>query len=155
MKSALFVVAALVLCACTPAPSPSGAPATPQVADALDLQPLANVDMQGLNGELGCSFNVGQDTLLLAMGFVAAQEPAEAAVKRRDVAVKLIATKAGGYDVIVEGATSFATDGLTVEVRTGTQIPTTHEQVEYNATLTARDGEGGERAYEGVWVCGP
>jgi hypothetical protein len=107
-----------------------------------------------LGGELSCSFRAGEQLLLLASGIVASQERSEALIKRDDAVVEMTASEPGGYDAMVDGET-FAADRLTIEVRTGAENPTGGEQVEYSATLSARDGAGGERVYEGTWSCGP
>lgn len=158
MKYLIGASLIMLACACSPAPSTDGAPETP-VADVregaeLELQPLVGEDTRGrLSGELGCSFNVGDETLLLAMGFVDRSATAEALVKRNGAVVLLPATATGGFGGLGDGET-FAAEGLTAVVALGAAIETGTEETRNAATLTARD-ESGERAYEGTWNCGP
>ncbi len=148
----------LLACACSPAPT-TEAPEAPvtdvRVGSELELQPLVGAETRGrLTGELGCSFAVGSDVFLLAMGNVDRAALSEALVKANGEVVQLPAAEPGGYDGMVEGET-FAGGGLSAEVRTIARNETGTEEVAYNATLLARDGAGGERAYEGTWSCGP
>lgn len=158
MKYLIGAGVLMLACACSPASAPSEAPETPvtdvRAGAELELQPLVGEDTRGrLSGELGCSFSVGDETMLLAMGFVDPAATAEALVKRSGVVVQMPATATGGYDGLVDGET-FTADGLSVEVRPGAAIETGTEEVRQSATLTARDASG-ERSYEGAWTCGP
>ncbi|HRO03323.1 MAG TPA: hypothetical protein PLS69_06935 [Terricaulis sp.] len=153
MKNLAFAACALVLAlaACgpeaqTPAPGP-GAPA-------LALQALSGADIEGrLGGELGCSFTANGDVLLVAMGDVNPGAYSEALIRREGEVLLLPALSAGGYDAMVETA-AFATGAMSAAVQTGARNQTGDEQVEHSATLTVR-ADGAERAYDGVWTCGP
>jgi hypothetical protein len=150
MKQGLAALLLLCVCACSETGAPQdAAPPQPAPEDTVagdgspfDLEPLAFTETSGLAGELGCSFAVGDDLLLIAMGFVASADRSEAMVKRAGATEELVATSPGGYDAMVEGATQRPNE-------------TGNEQVAYNATLTAMRADGAERTYSGVWTCGP
>jgi hypothetical protein len=162
MKQGLAALLLLCVCACSETGAPQdAAPPQPAPEDTVagdgspfDLEPLAFTETSGLAGELGCSFAVGDDLLLIAMGFVASADRSEAMVKRAGATEELVATSPGGYDAMVEGA-AFGARGLVVEIATQRPNETGNEQVAYNATLTAMRADGAERTYSGVWTCGP
>ena len=154
LMMSIAAVAALAACSQEAPRAPATTETPPATAAALALSPLVGEETRGrLGGELGCSFAIGRDVYVLAMGNVDPTATAEALVKRNGVVVQMPAAAAGGYDGLVEGET-FADEGLSVEVRTNARNETGTEEVAYNATLTARDATG-ERAYEGTWTCGP
>ena len=160
MRSIVCATALFALGACGQnAPAAPSAQPTPPVAEnstlgVSSLSALTEADFTTpLNGELGCSFMSGDDVLLVAKGNVDRAARSEALVSADGAATRLVATEAGGYDGMVEGA-SFSTGALTVEVQTSTRAETGDEQVAYTSTLTAQSG-GEVRSYGGRWVCGP
>jgi hypothetical protein len=157
MRVLVCVLSVALLASCSESAAPPAEPpatvSTPSLAE-LALGPLAGAPIAGrLSGELGCSFSAGDDQLLLAMGFVASQERAEALVVRNGEVSELQATEEEGFDGLADGAT-FQGEGVSVEVAPGASIETGHEGVASNAALTLR-ADGQERVYEGVWGCGP
>jgi len=119
------------------------------------LQAIGQNDIQGqLTGELGCSFTVADEVLVVAMGNVDPNATSEALAKRAGATSELRATATGGYDGMVEGA-SFTGDGLTLAIETVQRSETGNEQVAYNARLTATQNDGATRTYDGMWTCGP
>jgi hypothetical protein len=157
MRVLVCTLAFALLAACSreaPPAEPAETVPTPTLAE-LALDPITgDAPVSGrLSGELGCSFRAGEDQLLLAMGYVASQERAEALVVRGGEVVELQATEEAGFDGLLDGAT-FQGEGVSVEVKLGESIDTGHEGSASNATLTLR-ADGQERAYEGVWGCGP
>jgi hypothetical protein len=157
MRVLVCTLAVALLAACSreaPPAEPQETVPTPTLAE-LALDPITgDAPIAGrLSGELGCSFRVGEDQLLLAMGFVASQERAEALVVRGGEVVELQATEEAGFDGLGDGAT-FQGEGVSVEVALGASRATGSEEVSNDATLTLR-ADGQERAYEGVWTCGP
>ena len=120
------------------------------------LSPLGSgeVEAADLGGELGCSFaNAERETLLLAMGNVASQEPAFGIVKVGDY-VESVSTP-GGFDAMIRGAT-FVGKGKTLVVdRTSSQPVGGGESPPYPATLTYQRADGASRTFEGLWTCGP
>ncbi len=133
----------------TEAPPPAAPPAP------FSLEAMGQNDIQGqLTGELGCSFTVADDVLVVAMGNVDPNATSEALAKRAGVTSELQATATGGYDGMVEGA-SFTGDGLTLAIETVQRSETGNEQVAYNARLTATQNDGASRSYDGMWTCGP
>lgn len=159
MRFAICTLSAAVLAACgpqAPAPAPAQSPVAsePSATSGLVLESLVGAPVEGLSGELGCSFTADSgDQLLIAMGFVASQDRSEAAVKRDGAVLELQATEAGGFDGLDDGAT-FNVEGLSVEVTPGASRETGHEGSANDATLTVR-ADGQERVYDGVWSCGP
>jgi len=153
MKKFAYPASALCLslAACAPeAQTPAAAPPGP----ALELQALSAADIEGrLRGELGCSFTVDGVAYLVAMGDVDPAAFSEALVRRDGEVLLLPALSAGGYDSMVETA-AFATGAMSAAVQTNARNETGTEEVAHAATLTAR-ADGQERAYEGVWTCGP
>lgn len=158
MKHALFITIAALVSACGAPKAPeTTAPEGPPVearAPQMILEPLAEADITGkLTGELGCSFSKDGATLVLAKGDVSKTATSQAVIKRNGAATLLPATKPGGYDGMVEGA-SFADQSAAVDIRPNTGTETGNEQVSYDATLTLR-AEGGEQSLDGQWTCGP
>lgn len=154
----IIAVLALALAACgqtTPQPRHDETPALGASAPGeLSLAALTANDLATpLGGELGCSFVVGEEVLLVAKGNVDRNARSEALAKVNGAIVRFSATEAGGYDGMVEGA-AFSTEALNVEVLTAARGDTGNEQAAYNATLTVRAG-GVEQAYNGTWTCGP
>lgn len=120
------------------------------------LSPLGSADVEAadLAGELACSFASGEgETLLLATGDVASQEPAFGVVKVGDY-VESVST-AGGFDAMIRGAT-FAGRGKTVEIeRTASQPIGGGESPPFPARLTYQRADGASRSFDGLWTCGP
>lgn len=156
MKIWLYSACALALAACGQT-SATTAPAAeaPAIAPAatLALQPLGDGPLEGLSGELGCSFRVGEDLLMRAQGDVDDTARSSAIVRRDGALALLEATEVGGYDGMVAHAL-FAGGGLSVDVTPGAEVQTGTEEVARNATLRARAGDQ-EQSYAGVWICGP
>lgn len=118
------------------------------------LQPLSEHDIEneGLAGELFCSFEADIGTLLLAAGYVASDQPAEAAVKPSSQVMKLGAS--GGFDAIITGAVfSSRSNSATVEV-TGNSTEG-GESPPLPATLTVKSEGMTELTAIGFWRCGP
>lgn len=154
---AASVLGFVAACGQAPPPEEPAAPAAESATRALaalTLEPLSAEDVSGrLGGELGCSFRVGEEMLMLAMGVVASEEPSEALIKSGGAVIQLRATEPNGYDGMVEGAT-FSAVQMTAEVRVDGERETGDEQVAYDATLLARDSSA-EAVVQGVWTCGP
>ena len=155
MRTWLYSACALALAACgqTTTTTPAGEAPNAAAPAILALQPLGDGPLEGLSGELGCSFRVGQDLLMRAQGNVDDTARSNAIVRRDGALALLEATEAGGYDGMVDHAL-FAGGGLSVEVTPGAEVQTGTEEVTHNATLRARAGEQ-EQSYAGVWTCGP
>jgi hypothetical protein len=159
MRFLMGVVFLVVLAGCGESAAPPAAetvepPAAQASAGTVALSALTGAEFaMPLNGELGCSFTVGESVFLVAMGNVDDGARSEALARANGVAQRLAASAIGGYDAMVEGA-SFVSDALTVEVRTSARNEAGNERVAYNATLTARAG-GAVQTSDGVWTCGP
>lgn len=153
----------------TPAPAPEAADSNEPAETAASattggdgspvrLSPLSSDDIQAadLAGELGCSFSSGEgegETLLVAMGDVASEEPAFGVVKVGDSAESVSAR--GGFDGMLRGAT-FVGRGKTIEIeRTSSQPIGGGESPPYPARLTYKRADGASRSSKGLWTCGP
>lgn len=142
-----------------PAPAAAASPSLETIGgdgSAIELKPLTEQDLAGkLPQELGCSFTMGDvHALLIAKGNVNKAERSFAVINNGGVAEDLQSTTTGGYDGMVEGVT-FGGKGMTVEIAKGAEQVTGNETVQHAATLTAKRADGAERAYPGVWTCGP
>lgn len=149
---AVLAVAALGACS---QDTTTTAPTAPPAQVALELAEVRMPqDTEGLGGELNCSFtdDAGR-LLLLGSGIVQASEPSMAAIRLGETAQLLQSNEAGGYDAMVNGAT-FSNSAASVLITPGAEQPDGTEQVRYDATATLTT-EGAERAYSGVWTCGP
>jgi hypothetical protein len=145
----------------TPAPvaaEPSAAPASPTVGgdgSAIQLSPLATADLQAepLQGELACSFAIGDAApLLVAQGNVASKEAAQGVVKVGDYVERVAAP--GGFDGMLKGPV-FTGAGKTIRITlTGPAIGG-GESPPRPATLTYDRADGASRTIAGRWTCGP
>ena len=138
-----------------PATAAASSPTIGGDGSALELRTLTGAVLPDLGGELGCSFSADGATLLIASGIVDRTTRSNAAIRRGGEVEQLVATGPGGYDGMVEGATTFGTSGMTIEIATQTRNETGTEEVAYNATLRAMRADGAERTYNGTWTCGP
>lgn len=145
----------------TPAPvaaEPSAPAESPTVGgdgSAIQLSPLASADLQAepLQGELACSFAVGDAApLLFAQGNVASKEAAQGVVKVGDYVERVAAP--GGLNGMLKGAV-FTGAGKTIRIAlTGPAIGG-GESPARPATLTYERGDGASRTIAGRWTCGP
>ena len=170
------VLVALALAACSGQPdakpadppvaaAPAAAPEAPEAkpettnggdGSAIRLTALSSADLQSaaLQGELGCSFSTPTASpLLVAMGVVASQAPAQGVVKVMDSVERV--TAPGGFDAMLKGA-AFVGQGKTVTiVRTGAPPVGGGESPGYPATLTYDRADGAKLTLTGLWTCGP
>lgn len=118
------------------------------------LQPLTAQDIENaaLAGELSCGFETESGTLLLAAGYVASNQPAEAAIRTSSRLISLSAQ--GGFDAIIAGAAFTGADGSAKIEVTG-QTTESGESPARPATLTVQPDGGAEIVAEGLWRCGP
>lgn len=118
------------------------------------LQPLTANDIENaaLAGELFCSFEAESGTLLLAAGYVASEQPAEAAFKLSSQLASLSAQ--GGFDAITAG-TTFTGAGGSAKIEVTGQTTEGGESPAHPATLTVLPDGGTEIVAEGLWRCGP
>lgn len=147
----------------SPAPAPVAAepgasPESPTVGgdgSAIRLSPLASADLQAapLQGELACSFAVGDAApLLFAQGDVASKEAAQGVVKVGDYVERVAAP--GGFDGMLQGPV-FTGAGKTIRITlTGPAIGG-GESPPRPATLTYERADGASRTVAGRWTCGP
>lgn len=121
----------------------------------IELDTLTEGDLSGaiLSGELACNFSVGDDApLLLAMGAVASDEPAQGIVKVSGYVEPIRAP--GGFDGMLRGAT-FTGQGKTIVIEvTGAAIGG-GESPPVPATLAYQRADGAIRTFDGRWQCGP
>lgn len=119
------------------------------------LETLRMGDLDGLGGELGCSFaeTVDADPLLVAKGSVQGDEPNFGRIRNHGF-MEHIASAGRGYDSMVEGA-KFSGKGLTLTITTGEEVETGNESNQLSASLLVQRADGAERMIEGVWTCGP
>ena len=158
--TAVAMIASLAACG-EPAPAPDPAPsptATPTATlAALDLQPMTSEEFSGLiEPGLGCSFQTGEDVLLVA---TAAMEPAEIAqgVARLDGEPQVLtASEQGGYEALVDGATFASDSGLRLTVTRTSQegTPGEIETTSWPAELLATAPDRADRRYTGNYSCG-
>ncbi|MCG6112248.1 MAG: hypothetical protein MEQ74_08695 [Paracoccus sp.] len=118
------------------------------------LQPLTASDVENaaLDGELFCSFEIESGTLLLAAGYVASDQPAEAVIKASGRMMSLSAP--GGFDAIIAG-TAFTGAGGSAMIEVTGQPTEGGESPARPATLTVLPDDGFETAADGLWRCGP
>lgn len=145
----------------TPAPvvaEPSAPAESPTVGgdgSAIRLSPLASADLRAepLQGELACSFAIGDAApLLFAQGNVASKEAAQGVVKVGDYVERVAAP--GGFDGMLKGAV-FTGAGKTIRITlTGPAIGG-GESPPRPATLTYDRADGANRTFAGRWTCGP
>jgi hypothetical protein len=156
----------------TPSPAPAAAPPVPEVppvtppvttgdtvggdGSPILLTALSSADLEAtkLSGELGCSFSSPTASpLLVAMGNVASQTPAQGVVKVLDSVERV--TAPGGFNGMLKG-TTFVGQGKTLVVALTGQPPVGGgESPAYPATLTYDRADGARRTIEGSWTCGP
>lgn len=157
-----------------PAPAPEGDatgqatddPASPPATGAhatiggdgsdIRLDPLgaADIEQAALGGELACSFvaDGGEAPLLLAMGVVASDEPAQGVVKVAGYVEPVRAP--GGFDGMLQDPT-FSGQGKTVRIALTGEASGGGESPPRPATLTYLRADGASRTFEGQWQCGP
>jgi len=118
------------------------------------LLPLtaSDVESAALDGELFCSFEIESGTLLLAAGYVASDQPAEAVIKASGRMKSLSAP--GGFDAITAG-TAFTGAGGSAMIEVTGQATEGGESPARPATLTVLLDDGVETAADGLWRCGP
>ena len=163
MRTIVLPLAVLALTACSPQsgteaqpePSPSTAPFAAAPSRLAALAP-ADLAANPLDGELGCSFSAGEDTLLVAMSFVAAPNTmAEGLARTEEGLQRLVAQEPGGFDALLDG-TIFTSRGTTFTItRTGDEPLGTGESPAYPAELLVRQAGGAQQAIAGTWTCGP
>ena len=144
------------------APPAERAPATTAVAGAtvggdgssIELATLSSPDLQALTlaGELACAFSVDGDTLLLAKGDVASNEPARGVVKPGGH-VEAVAAP-GGFDAMLRGS-RFQGAGKTIDIEPTGPASGGGESPPSPATLTYHRADGATRVLTGQWQCGP
>lgn len=144
------------------APPAERAPATTAVAGAtvggdgssIELATLSSPDLEALTlaGELACAFSVDGDTLLLAKGDVASNEPARGVVKPGGH-VEAVAAP-GGFDAMLRGA-RFQGAGKTIDIEPTGPAAGGGESPPSPATLTYHRADGATRVLIGQWQCGP
>lgn len=118
------------------------------------LLPLTRPDLDAnpLSGELACAFIDGGDTLLLAHGDVASDEPARGLVRVGDY-VEPVATP-GGFDAMLRGA-RFDGRGTVVVITPDGPAVGRGESPPVPATLTFHRADGARLEVSGQWQCGP
>ena len=144
------------------APPEERAPAPPAVPGAtvggdgssIELATLSSADLEALTlgGELACAFSVDGETLLLAKGDVASNEPARGVVKPGGH-VEAVAAP-GGFDAMLRGA-RFQGAGKTIDIKPTGQASAGGESPPSPATLTYHRADGATRVLAGQWQCGP
>ena len=103
---------------------------------------------------LGCSFINGDDeSLLFATGEDGPSKPIQAAVKINGTMVPLIGR--GGYSALEEGPT-LSSEALEIRVdrAKGEGEKVGVETLQWTATMTVSQDEGGAKSYEGRYSCG-
>ncbi|MGY0612144.1 MULTISPECIES: hypothetical protein [unclassified Luteimonas] len=161
-RSALLAaVFAVLMAGCSGADTTASQP-TPLPGDAtvggdgsdIVLTPLsaAEIEEAALAGELGCSFFIEGEPLLLAKGNVASDAPSRGVVKVGSY-VEAVAAP-GGYDAMIEGA-SFSGAGKTVRITPTGPATAGGESPPRPATLTYDRADGARRDFDGQWQCGP
>jgi hypothetical protein len=116
----------------------------------------ADLDSVKLAGELGCSFaSPSVSPLLVAMGDVASQTPAQGVVKIGDYVERVSARNPGGFDAMVKGATFVGQGKMVTVALTGAPPASGGESPAYPATLTYDRADGARRVIDGFWTCGP
>ncbi|TGN67981.1 hypothetical protein E4L95_03005 [Paracoccus liaowanqingii] len=118
------------------------------------LQPLSANDIENaaLAGELFCSFEGEIGTVLLAAGYVASDQPAEAAIKLSNQMTTLSAE--GGFNTIVKG-TLFTGPGGSAKIELTGDSTEGGESPAHPATLTVQSAIGADLRADGLWRCGP
>ena len=158
--TAVAMIASLAACG-EPAPAPDPAPsptATPTATlAALDLQPMTYEEFSGLiEPGLGCSFQTGEDVLLVATAAMQPAEIAQGVAKLDGEPQVLTANEQGGYEALVDGATFASESGLTLTVtRTSEEgTPGEIETTSWPAELLATAPDRADRRYTGSYSCG-
>lgn len=103
---------------------------------------------------LGCSFiNSDDESLLFATGEDGPAKPIQAAVKIDGTMIPLIGR--GGYSAL-EAGTKLSSEALdiTIDREQGEGKKVGIETLEWSATLTVTQDEGGKNSYEGRYSCG-
>lgn len=112
-----------------------------------------DVSQAGLSGELSCAFSVGDAApLLLAMGDVASDAPAQGVVKVSGYVEPVRAP--GGFDGMLRGGT-FSGQGKTLLVTLTGEATGGGESPPRPATLEYQRADGASRRFDGRWQCGP
>lgn len=146
------MAAAVMLAACSQELDVSAAG---EVSPGTTLSPLTVEDISGANlsGELGCSFSsVDDDMLLVAMGIVASEQPAEGVIKVGDAMVRVDAPD--GFNGMVHGAT-FEGEDHSAQVEITGEPEGGGESPPRPAELTLEHGGGESLTIQGRWECGP
>mgnify|MGYP000221113683 CR=1 FL=1 len=145
--------------AASPVVAEPGAPAeSPTVGgdgSAIQLSPLTSADLRAepLQGELACSFAVGDAApLLLAQGNVASKDAAQGVVKVGDYVERVAAP--GGFDGMLKGPV-FTGAGKTIRITLTGPAAGGGESPPRPATLTYERADGASRTIAGRWTCGP
>lgn len=119
----------------------------------LDALTSEDVATAGIYGELACSFSAGgPQPILLAMGAVDSDDPAQGVVKVAGY-VERVASP-GGYDGMLDAAV-FTGKGKTVKVDVTGESIGEGESPPRPATLTYMRADGASRSFDGFWQCGP
>lgn len=122
----------------------------------IELAMLTEADVSGakLKGELACSFadDEGAQSILLAQGDVASEEPSRGIVKVGD-SIETVSAN-GGFDAMAKG-TKFYAKGLELRVALTGLAQGEGESPPRPATLTADRADGARRVFAGLWQCGP
>lgn len=159
---AMALIAGAVLAGCTV--SDKAAADSPAMEGAtvggdgsqIELDELTASDIREAapSGELACSFSTGDTTLpiLMAMGIVASDEPAQGIVKVAGYVERIAAP--GGFDGIMDNPT-FTGQGKTIEIEVTGAASDGGESPPRPATLTYQRADGASRTFDGRWQCGP
>ncbi len=124
--------------------------ATELVLEPVTFSETLNIVRPGL----GCSFIGGDDaSLLFATGEDGADQPIQAAVKMNGGIIPLLGR--GGYSALEAGPT-LTSEALEVTIQRGEGEgeKVGVETMEWPATLTIAQDEGGSASYEGRYSCG-
>ena len=159
----LTAAAALVV-ACAPPADDSAAAATPDpgVTEPASPAELAGLDVQPMTYEefaavvppgLGCSFESGEDLLVVASGPDDNSAGHDAAIKIGDEVIALTGLETGGFDALVDGGT-FEGSGVIVRItRSSDGRQAGIESTAWDAHLEA-ERSGRQLALTGTWSCG-
>ncbi len=123
----------------------------------ITLQPVRTEDVAGLKGELGCSFAVEGETLLVAMADVDDENRATGAINNNGYGEQVMGEQLGGFSALEPDGGTFSGKGMVLTIETGADAldgPNT-EEVTKAATMTANRADGASRIYDGEWTCGP
>lgn len=156
LKIGVAAACLVAVAACAPDRTPSDE--AYNGADTLRIEALTDADRSNANlrGELGCSFTIeGTGTVLLAMGFVGDDTPAEAIVRVAGQ-VQRLSSDDGGYDDLLDDAEFENAAGYEVEVeRTSDEPVGGGESPPYPARISLETPGGDEANADGLWTCGP